>query len=188
MITLSRFHTLPVPTLPIVLLMFNLLLQESRSEDLSEILRQISEEKSGKTSEKKNTSAAAEPTPKKKAEPQKSQVAKPQAQAIQTPVATTPRWIVYGPKDKLPKNLQGCAVAGDFKMIGEDVFGGALLVAADSSLFFARRFIVKNSSSGYAPGTILPAEQHRIIRVPRERPLLFQGRDMLPGEYLVHAQ
>ena len=186
MIHLSRIPNLPA--FAAALLIGILLPHESRGEELSEILRQISEEKSGKTSDKKNTSAAAEPTPKKKTEPKKSQAAKPQARAVQTPVAQPPRWIVYGPKDKLPNNLQGCAVAGDFKLIGEDVSGGALLVAADSSLFFARKFIVKNSSSGYPPGTIFPTEKHRIIRVPRERPLLFLGRDMLPGDYLVHAQ
>jgi hypothetical protein len=182
----NRIQTLRIPILLAAWLGTALLPSESHGQEVADILRQISEEKSGKTSENKNTTA--ETPARKKTEPKKSKTAKPKAQAVQPPVAPAPRWIVYGPKDKLPKNLEGCAVAGDFKMIGEDVFGGALLVAADSSLFFARRFIVKNSSSGYAPGTILPAEQHRLVRVPRERPLLFQGRDMLPGEYLVHAQ
>ena len=186
MIHLSRIPKLAIPAHAAALLLGILLPHESCGEELSEILRQISEEKSGQTSEKKTTSAAAEPPPKKRAQPKKSQAAKPQA--VQIPVAQPSRWIIYGPKDKLPNNLQGCAVAGDFKLIGEDAFGGALLVAADSSLFFARKFIVKNSSSGYAPGTIFPTEKHRIIRVPRERPLLFLGRDMLPGDYLVHAQ
>ena len=168
------------------LLMGILFPHESRSEDISEILRQISEETSGKTSEKKNTSAAAEPTPKKTGEPKISQSTNPKAQVIPPPVVPPPRWVIYGPKDKMPKNLEGCAVAGDFLLIGEDSSGGALLMASDSSLFFARKFIVKNSSSGCAPGNTIP--QYRKIRVPKERPLLFIGRGPFPGEYFVHAQ
>jgi hypothetical protein len=182
-----RIQTLCIPILT-ASLGFVLLPNEVRGQEITEILRQISEEKSGKTSEKKNTSAAAEPTPKKKAQPKKSQAAKPKVQAVQPPVAPAPRWIVYGPKDKLPKNLEGCAVAGNFIIIGEDVFGGAELVPADTSLLFARRFIVKNFSSGYAPGTILHPDQYRKVHVPRERPLVFLGRDFLPGHYLVRAQ
>ncbi len=88
----------------------------------------------------------------------------------------------------MPKNLEGCAVAGDFLLIGEDSSGGALLVSSDSSLFFARKFIVKNSSSGCAPGNTIPFQQYRKIHVPTERPLLFIGRGPFPGEYFVHAQ
>lgn len=161
---------------------------ESRSDDVSEILRQISEETSGKTSEKTNTSVAAEPTPKKTAEPKISHSTSPKAQVIPPPVVPPPRWVIYGPKDRMPKNLEGCAVAGDFLLIGEDSSGGALLVASDSSLFFARKFIVKNSSSGCAPGTTIPFQQYRKIRVPTERPLLFISRGPFPGEYFVRAQ
>lgn len=170
------------------LLMGILFPHQSRSEDISEIIRQISEETSGKTSKYKTTSVAAEPTPKRTAEPKISPSTNPKAQVIHPVVVPPPSWVIYGPKDRMPKNLEGCAVAGDFLLIGEDISGGALLVASDSSLFFARKFIVKNSSSGCAPGNTIPFQQYRKIRVPTERPLLFIGRGPLPGDYFVRAQ
>ena len=188
MIHISQIPKLLAPKLAAALLIGFLLPHESRGEDLSEILRQISEEKSGKTTEKKNTSVAAEPTPKKKSQPKKSQAAKLKVQVIHPVVVPPSRWIIYGPKDIMPNNLEGCAVAGDFLLIGEDISGGALLVASDSSLFFARKFIVKNSSSGCAPGNTIPFQQYRKIRVPTERPLLFIGRGPFPGDYFVRAQ
>jgi hypothetical protein len=89
----------------------------------------------------------------------------------------------------LPNNLAGCAVAGDFMLIGEDVeYGAELVPISEANNVFARRFIVKNFTSGYAPGTNLPPNLYRKIHAPRERPLLFIGRDILPGFYLVRAQ
>jgi hypothetical protein len=186
MIPCTRIQALRIPILLTAWLGLFLLPNESHGQEITEILRQISEEKSGKTTEKKNTTAETEKSAQKKSEPKKSKPAKPTAQAVQSPTAPAPRLILYGPKDKLPNNLAGCAVVGDFMLIGEDLNGGAKLVPfSDANLLFPRQFIVKNLRSRYTPGTILYPSQYRKIRVPRERPLLFIGRDGVPGHYLV---
>lgn len=167
-------------------------------EDVSDILNQISSEKETKKQTTVNSTAiqpvkASETTEKRK-EPKKDAPKAKEKKVVEQPkqqsvAPQAPRIIVYRPKDKLPKDVAGSGVAGDFLVSGEDPLGGASIIAAEDAMNpFARSFIIKNVSSGYSPGTVLPLENRKLIHISPQKPLIFIGRGMLPGEYNVRAQ
>lgn len=100
-----------------------------------------------------------------------------------------PQITLWQPKDTLPKDIAGQGVYGNFVVRGEDINGGAELIAAeDAANPFARVFTVVNLTSGMAPGTLVPIGQRRLVQVLKSKPLIFIGRGLLPGQYNVQAQ
>ena len=96
---------------------------------------------------------------------------------------------IWGPRDKLPKDVAGQGVAGDFVLMGEYVEGGEMLAPAEDIMNpFARTFIVVNVSSGFPRGTYLDLSGRTLIHVPRSTPLIFIGRGGLIGSYAVQQK
>ncbi|MCX6972652.1 MAG: hypothetical protein NTV93_21215 [Verrucomicrobia bacterium] len=192
------YFRLPSPSVVLLCVLCTVFTGRAQTQDVSDILNQISSEKETKKQTTVNSTAiqpvkASEPTEKrreKKTEMPKAKTKKVVEQPKQQPAAPqVPRIIVYRPKDKLPKDVAGSGVAGDFLVSGEDPLGGASIIAAEDAMNpFARSFIIKNVSSGYSPGTVLPLENRKLIHISPQRPLIFIGRGMLPGEYNVRAQ
>ena len=192
------YVTLPSFSIFLLCVLCILFTRHAHGQDVSDILNQISSEKETKKQTTVNSTAiqpvkAPEPTEKRKEtkkEATKAKTKKVVEQSKQQAAAPqVPRVIVYRPKDKLPKDVAGSCVAGDFLVSGEGVLGGASIIAAEDAMNpFARSFIIKNVSRGYSPGTVLPLENRKLIHISPQRPLVFMGRGMLPGEYEVRAQ
>lgn len=95
--------------------------------------------------------------------------------------------VVFGPYDRLPKDITGKGLAGDFVLFGEHAGGGLVIVGAkDDYNISPRTFIVRGRSTGAPSGTILPHSQRQLWHISREAPLIFIGR--MPGfgaEYIV---
>jgi hypothetical protein len=92
---------------------------------------------------------------------------------------------IWGPRDKLPKEIVGQGVAGDFVIMGEYLTGGTILVPSEDNLNpFARSFVIVNATSGYPRGTYLELANQSVIHIPRSNPLIFMGR-LGPGTYAV---
>jgi len=170
------------------------------AQDVSDIINQISSEKEEKKSSSLNSSAiqpvrdseskegSSQSEPKKENKKTKGKT-KAEQSTGQASASQSSRILVYRAKDKLPKDVAGSGVAGDFLVTGEDAFGGASIIAAEDAMNpFARTFIIKNISSGYSAGTVLALESRKLIRILPQKPLIFIGRDILPGQYQVRAQ
>ena len=176
------------------LFLFLLFAMQSYGQDVSDILNQIN---SAKEKQANVNSTAIQPVkvpaPFEKDQQDKPKQESPNEQTEKSsinPIASeAPLFVVYRPKDKLPKNVTGSGLAGNVLITGEDALGGTTIIAAeDASNPFARIFIIKNVSSGHPPGTDLPLGSRRPITVPTQKPLIFIGRGMIPGEYQVRAQ
>ncbi|MEI6279455.1 MAG: hypothetical protein WCQ16_08755 [Verrucomicrobiae bacterium] len=197
-ISTCGYFWLPSSSVALLCVLCILFTRRAQAQDVGDILNQISSEKEAKKQTTVNSTAiqpvkASEPTDKRK-EPKKEEPKAKKKKVVEQPkqqpaAPQVPRIIVYRAKDKLPKEVAGAAVAGDFLVRGEDPFGGATIIAAEDAMNpFARSFIIKNVSSGYSPGTVLPLENRKLIHISPQRPLIFIGRGMLPGEYEVRAQ
>ena len=150
------------------------------ADDISAILKQIKSEQAGSVP-KPQAAAVAAPKKKKSSTSQKS--------SSSAKRSSEPRVPIWSPRDKLPKDVTGHYLAGDFVVQGEDVSGCAVIIPAQDAMNpFARQFNVVNMSSGLAPGTLVPIGRREMISVPRSRPLVFIGRGLLPGIYQVQAQ
>jgi hypothetical protein len=125
---------------------------------------------------------ASTPKPKKKAVVR--QVA-PRQQTPQRPSIT-----VWNPKDKLPKEITGQGVAGNFVIYGTSSEGNLILIAAeDAENPFARQYWVVNKTyAGGQANVLVPMGQRQLVQVPANYPLIFIGRGILPGVYNVQAQ
>ena len=159
-------------------------LHNSRADDINSILQQINSENSGgqNTSLKQTDYSVAVPNKKRVVSHKKSQSA-------ELVTASVPQITIWKPSDRLPKEIAGQGVAGDFAVMGEFTGGGAILVPGDGGMNpLARQFIVTNLSSGMAPGTIVPVYWRKHVQVSADRPLIFIGRGMMPGTYMVQAQ
>jgi len=142
------------------------------ADDIASILDKV---------DRRDTAPAPEPkkTPQKK---NSSTTTKKQA----TP--SKPEIPIWAPRDKLPKDIVGHGLAGNFVISGEDVTGGAVLIPAeDAANPFARQFTVANMSTGMAKGTLIPITQRRLLQIPKQSPLIFIGRGILPGTYIVES-
>ena len=96
---------------------------------------------------------------------------------------------VYSPKDKFPPDIVGSGVAGSFVVIGESVGGGTLLCAAEDALFTltARKFIVQNKTTGFAPGTLFDYNSQYRLKYSPASPLIIIQKGPLPGFYTVKS-
>ena len=91
----------------------------------------------------------------------------------------------FHPKDRLPGNIAGKFLIGEFCVLGEYIDGGAVIYAVeDDGKGFIRQFVVKNASSGLAPGNYYPEGQKPRVRYTRSNPLVFTGK-LFPGLYSV---
>jgi hypothetical protein len=128
-----------------------------------------------------SSSSSDAPKPRKKAVVR--QVAPPQ-QAPQQPSIT-----VWNPRDKLPKDVTGQGVAGNFVVYGSNTEGCIILIPAeDASNPFARQYWIVNRAYNGGPNALVPMGQRELIQIPRNQPLIFIGRGILPGVYNVQAQ
>lgn len=149
-----------------ILLVVGLQMQ-ARAQDVSSIIDRIQTEQQA---------PAVPSAPPRKAKPEK----KPN-KAQERPAPSVQFW---GPKDKLPQDIAGQLLIGDFKAIGASINGHPLLVAEDG--LFGRSFEVDNLSTGLAPGQSYPTGQEPRMRFTRNDPLVFIERGML-GCYTVRA-
>jgi hypothetical protein len=109
----------------------------------------------------------------------------PRQQAPQRP--SIPVW---NPRDKLPKEVTGQGVAGNFVIQGSSSEGTLILIPAeDADNPFARQFwVVNRTFAGGSPNVLVPMGQRQLVQVPANNPLIFIGRGILPGVYNVQAQ
>jgi hypothetical protein len=150
------------------------------ADDISAILKQIKSEQTGSVP-KPQAAAAAAPKKKKSSTTQKS--------SSSAKRSSEPRIPIWSPRDKLPKDVTGHYLAGDFVVQGEDLSGCATIIPLQDAMNpFARQFNVVNMSTGLVPGTLVPMGRREMVRVSRSRPLVFIGRGILPGIYQVQAQ
>jgi len=128
------------------------------------------------------STATGTPKPKKKAVVKQSV---PRQQVPQRP--SIPVW---NPRDKLPKEIAGQGVAGNFVIQGSSSEGALILIPAeDADNPFARQFwVVNRTYGGGVPNVLVPLGQRQLVQVPSNEPLIFIGRGILPGVYNVQAQ
>jgi len=169
-----------------------------RSENLNDILNQIStdlEKKSSggnKTSSDEPEKKAVQTTPVKQAETAKK-TSKPKPSAASkrpepTLVPEAPKLVVHRAGDKLPKDFRGHGLAGRFLITATNLSGNPLIVSADDTINpFARQFWVVNWNAGLGPNRTFSRDDHVVFDVPPERPLIFVGI-FLPGCYNVKLQ
>ena len=156
---------------------FSLLSTTHAADDITSILNKIESSKSVPTI----------PT-KAIAEPQKSS-ARNSSSTNTSSKPRQPQIPLWLPKDKLPKDIAGHGLYENFVVRGEDITGGAEIIAAeDAANPFARVFTIVNISSGMAPGTLVPISQRRLVNIPKNKPLIFVGCGILPGLYNVQAR
>jgi hypothetical protein len=155
--------------------------QVSGAEDVDSILRQIKSESTRR--------AVSEPTPqaatvKKTSRPQSSKP-KPRQPPARQPEPETFSGPIWGPKDKLPKQIRGHGLAGDFVIAGQ--FDGCveLLAAEDNTNPFPRRFIIANKHLDLPDYHFIPFDQREILTIPRSNPLIFLEKTSL-AYYYVH--
>jgi hypothetical protein len=155
----------------------------THADDINTILQQINSETSGGQNTALRKTADEPSTPRKK----KSSVKKRTENAATQ--SQVPQIMVWNPDDKLPNEIAGQGVAGDFAVMGEAPEGGAILVPGNGGMNpFARQFIVTNLSSGMPSGKIIPVYWRKHVQVSADRPLIFIGRGAMPGTYMVQAQ
>jgi hypothetical protein len=147
------------------------------ADDVDEILKQISGESSGGSSTGKNTSL------KKSGSSETATTSR--KKSTQAP---TPSIKIWNPKDKLPQDISGQGVAGNFAIYGTSSEGNPILIPAeDASNPFARQYWIVNlrENTGH---TLVPIGQRKLVQVSARRPLIFVGRGILPGVYNVQVQ
>jgi len=101
-----------------------------------------------------------------------------------------PSITVWNPRDKLPKEITGQGVAGNFVIYGTSSEGNLILIPAeDAQNPFARQYwVVNRTYAGGSPDVLVPMGQREMVQVSPSQPLIFIGRGILPGVYNVQAQ
>lgn len=96
---------------------------------------------------------------------------------------------LWGPTDKLPKDVKGHRLAGQFAIQGSTVDAEVILVPAkDADKPFARQFWVVNRRFQGGARALVPIGSREIITIPKNKPMIFLGRGILPGIYNVEMQ
>lgn len=148
------------------------------ADDVDSILKQINGESSG------GGSSSAQNTSLKKS---KSSVSGTTSRKKSTQ-ASAPSIKIWNPKDKLPQDISGQGVAGNFAIYGTSSEGNPILIPAeDTANPFARQYWIVNlrENTGH---TLVPIGQRQMVQVSARRPLIFVGRGILPGVYNVQVQ
>jgi len=159
------------------------------ADNVGEILKQIKAEKSGAIKpDKPSTSASSTQTStRNKPKPQKTpESSKPQSAntARSQPKSTPFAMPIHGPKDKLPKQIAGHGLAGDFLITGHFEGCVRLEAAADRGNIFCRTFIVSNASIDLPEYHMLPLDQWRPLKISRSKPLIFERKGSLAYYYV----
>lgn len=95
---------------------------------------------------------------------------------------------IYGPKDKLPKNVSGILVAGDFMPMCREAQGLEVVPAADYLNPFARQFIITNIRTGLIGDQTETVQNPELMHITADKPLIIISRGILPGSYMVNSQ
>lgn len=157
------------------------------ADDIGSILNEIKAEKSGS----KNTTIGKPPelapsAPKKASSPKAKA---PKAPKVNKSKSSAPKIQIWNPRDKLPKNVTGNGVAGNFAFYGTNADGNPIYIPAeDFSNPFARQYWLVNVRTRFGPNMLVPINERRLITVSRSKPLIIIGRGILPGVYNVQAQ
>ena len=154
------------------------------ADEISSILDQIKTEKiSAKPAEGPATSATVH-AEKPSSPPSKISTGKSASTKHSAPTIK-----IWAPGDKLPKDIAGQGVAGVFVVKSEHINGGATIVAAEESINpFAREFTIVNITTGLPRGTYIPIGRRETITISKAAPLIFIGRGIVPGSYMVKVQ
>jgi hypothetical protein len=144
------------------------------------------QEKPSPSSKRSNAEVSGEPSVN--AEYRKKAVIKQSSPKQQAP--EPPSIPVWNPRDKLPKEITGQGVAGNFVIQGSSSEGNLVLVPAeDADNPFARQFwVVNRTFAGGQPNILVPIGRRQLVQVSKNQPLIFIGRGILPGVYNVQAQ
>lgn len=180
-----------------------------RASEVDDILKELNG--GSKKSESADSSSSTQNTSLKKTEPTSESVGSPSVQSNSEEPSSTPKpkkkavvkqaaprqeapqrpsITVWNPKDKLPKEVTGQGVAGNFVIYGTSSEGNLILIPAeDAENPFARQFwVVNRTFAGGSPNVLVPMGQRQMVQVSASRPLIFIGRGILPGVYNVQAQ
>lgn len=170
-------NTKPFLKITLAIAMVIIIEQGGRSEDIPTILDKID-----------STSSTNADVSSQGASPNANTGSQPVQHKRASHSSGSGRGHIFGPKDKLPKEITGQRVAGNFAVIGEYADGGEMLVPAEDTMNpFARQFIIVNKTSGFERGTTVDVSQRQMIHVPRSEALVFISRGVIPGTYLVQA-
>ena len=144
--------------------------------------------KTSSDSDSSNSGSSSSGEPASTPKPRKKHVASQSVPHQQTPPQPTIQ--VWSPRDKLPKEVTGQGVAGNFVIQGSSSDGTLILIPAeDASNPFARQYWVVNRTYGSGvPNVLVPMGQRELVQIPVNQPLIFIGRGILPGVYNVQAQ
>lgn len=159
------------------------------ADEVGEILRQIKAEKSSAVKPDKPSAPASssQTSPRKKPKPQQASE-KPKRQSANTarsqPKPAPFAMPIHGPKDKLPKQVAGHGLAGDFVITGHFEGCVSLMAAADRGNPFSRTFVISNASMDLPEYHVLPSDQWRPLTIPRSKPLIFERKSSLAYYYV----
>ncbi|MBJ7391864.1 MAG: hypothetical protein JHC85_09870 [Chthoniobacterales bacterium] len=157
--------------------------QVSGADDVDAILRQIkSESTQGPAPQPAPPAATVKKTERQQSSKAKTRQSKPQQQ----PSIETFSGPIWGPKDKLPKQIRGHGLAGRFVVAGQ--FEGQLLLEAEEDNMnpFCRRFVVANKTLNLPdPYYTVPFDQREVLTIPRSNPLVFLKKTSF-AYYYVH--
>lgn len=152
------------------------------ADDVEAILQQIKSESTHRPApQPASPDAAIEKTARSQPSKAESRQPKPQQQ----PKQETFSGPVWGPKDKLPKEINGHGLAGTFVIAGQ-FQGSMMLEAAEDNLNpFCRTFVVSNKRLDLPDNYVIPPSQRETLTIPRNRPLILLEKGPL-AYYYVH--
>jgi len=91
--------------------------------------------------------------------------------------------VFYQPRGRLPDDIEGKLLIGEFAAYGEDESGGMLMVASgDKKKTFARIYHVRNLNTGLPAGGFFSdnKQQDKLISFTRDHPLVFIVKNSTP--------
>ena len=153
----------------------------SAAEGVDTILRQIKSQSTQGLDPQPEPQAA---TVKKIARP-RSYKSKPRQSQARQPRPETFFGPIWGPKEKLPKQIRGHGLAGSSVVAGQ--FDGYLLLEAEADNMnpFCRRFVVANRSLNLPdPFHYIPPDQRQVLEIPRSNLLVFLEKTSLAYCYV----
>jgi hypothetical protein len=160
--------------------------KKSGNSQISSDDQNAPQEKPSPSTKGRNSEVFSEPS----AKPERKKKAVIKQAAPKQDAPQRPSIPVWNPRDKLPKDITGHGVAGNFAIEGSSSDGTLVLVPAeDADSPFARQFwVVNRMFAGGQPNILVPIGQRQLVQVPKNQPLIFIGRGILPGVYNVQAQ
>jgi hypothetical protein len=160
--------------------------KKSGNSQISSDSQNASQEKPSPSPKRSNAEVSGEPS----VNPEHKKKAVVKQSSSKHQIQQPPSIPVWNPRDKLPKEITGQGVAGNFVIQGSSSEGNLVLVPAeDADNPFARQFwVVNRIFAGGQPNILVPIGQRQLVQVSKNQPLIFIGRGILPGVYNVQAQ